>query len=320
MSIIEKAAGKLGQLEKTEKPTQPVASPSIIEKASQKAEVEMAAPLSAQPKFFPDSEHPAEQVQPRKADRMVQPPLRGTKLQSDMAEIDLDRLRQLGGVTPNEEKTQIGEEFRIIKRPLIMNAFNREAGKTNNNLIMVTSALVGEGKSFCAVNLAISIAMEMDHTVLLVDADVARPSLPKYLGVSNETGLMDVLLDKSLDLSDVMRRTNIEKLSILTSGRKSRHATELLASQSMSDLLTEIAQRYNDRIVIFDSPPLLLTSESRVLATQMGQIVLVVEGEKTSQKAVKDALRQIESCESINLVYNKANPFSGGDLYGYYYH
>lgn len=320
MSIIEKAAGKLGQLEKTEKPTQPVASPSIIEKASQKAEVEMAAPLSAQPKFSPDSGHPAEPVQPHKADRLVQPPLRGTKLLSDMAEIDLDRLRQLGGVTPNEEKTQIGEEFRIIKRPLIMNAFNREAGKTNNNLIMVTSALVGEGKSFCAVNLAISIAMEMDHTVLLVDADVARPSLPKYLGVSNEKGLMDVLLDKSLDLSDVMRRTNIEKLSILTSGRKSRHATELLASQSMSDLLTEIAQRYNDRIVIFDSPPLLLTSESRVLATQMGQIVLVVEGEKTSQKAVKDALRQIESCESINLVYNKANPFSGGDLYGYYYH
>ncbi len=320
MSIIEKAAGKLGQLDKAEKLAKPAASPSIIEKSVQKSEAETTAPLSTSPKFSAEVERRPEPVFSTKLEDGPRPVLHSEKGQSAMAEIDLDRLRQLGGVTPNEEKTQIGEEFRIIKRPLIMNAFNREDGRTNSNLIMVTSALVGEGKSFCAVNLAISIAMEMDHTVLLVDADVARPSVPRYLGVSNERGLMDILLDKSLDMSDVMRRTNIEKLSILTSGRKSRHATELLASQSMNDLLAEIAQRYNDRIVIFDSPPLLMTSESRVLASRMGQIVLVVEGEKTSQKAVKDALRQIESCESINLVYNKANPFSGGDLYGYYYH
>lgn len=296
MSIIEKAAGKLNQIEKEEK--------TRITKALVSTE------------FDEESEIGQGEV----ANEIDQTPLHGAASQSNLAIIDLARLRQLGIVTPNEEKTQIVEEFRIIKRPLLTNAFKQGAGKINNgNLIMVTSALIGEGKSFCAINLAMSIAMEMDHTVLLVDADVAQPSLPKYLGLKNEKGLLDVLLDDKLELANVMMRTNVEKLSILTAGRKSRHATELLASQSMSDLLTEIAQRYRERIVIFDSPPLLAASEARVLASQMGQIVLVVEAETTPQKTVMEALRQIESCEVINLIYNKARPFPGGDLYGYGY-
>lgn len=297
MSIIEKAAGKLGQIEKEKKArvTQPEISTEF------------------------DRQEP-EIGQREEENKIDQTPLHGAASQSNLATIDLARLRRLGMVTPNEEKTQILEEFRIIKRPLITNAFSQGPRQiSNGNLIMVTSALEGEGKSFCAVNLAMSIAMEMDHTVLLVDADVAQPTIPKYLGLQNERGLLDVLLDDKLKLADVMMRTNVEKLSVLTSGRKSKHATELLASQSMSDLLTEIAHRYRERIVIFDSPPLLLASESRVLASQMGQIVVVVEAETTPQKTVMEALRQIESCEVINLIYNKASPFPGGDFYGYYY-
>lgn len=317
MSIIEKAAGKLEQLDKNVKPT---ASPSIIENASDHVDSEEHHRISQQRKASVDFKRDPEIGLSESTTGIIQTTLQGQSSESRMAMIDLDRLHHLGVVNPIDEKTQIGEEFRIIKRPLITNAFNQNAKRTpNGNLIMVTSALVGEGKSFCAINLAMSIAMEMDHTVMLVDADVARPSVPRYLGIKSERGLMDVLLDSSLDLSAVMMRTNVEKLSVVTAGRKSRHATELLASQNMSDLLMEIAQRYNDRIVIFDSPPLLLTSESRVLASQMGQIVMVVEAEKTSQRTVKDALRQIESCESINLIYNKARPFGGGDLYGYYY-
>lgn len=317
MSIIEKAAGKLEQIEKKVKAA---AGPSIIEKASDKVELEEHhRVLQAQTNISIEFERAPVIGKSESTTGIDQADFHGPRSESNFVMIDLDRLHQLGVVNPMDDKTQIGEEFRIIKRPLITNAFNQDSGRINNgNLIMITSAFVGEGKTFCAINLAMSIAMEMDHTVMLVDADVARPSVPKYLGIKNEKGLMDVLLDKNLDLSDVMMRTNIEKLSILTGGRKSRHATELLASQSMSDLLTEIAQRYNDRIVIFDSPPLLLTSEARVLASQMGQIVLVVEAEKTSQKMVKDALRQIETCESVNLIYNKARPFGGGDLYGYY--
>jgi exopolysaccharide/PEP-CTERM locus tyrosine autokinase len=295
MSIIEKAASKLERAEKAH--------------ITQAPEDRLPAPAPE-----PDAT-PNESVTARDE---VQIPL--TVPKSKQIEIDLAKLRQMGGITPNEEKTQIVEEFRIIKRPLITNAFNPGAGRIRNgNLIMVTSALAGEGKSFCSINLAISIAMEMDHTVLLVDADVARPSLPRYLGVQDDKGLMDVLLDDTLELAEVIHRTNIEKLTLLTAGRKSRHSTELLASQNMSALLKEVAQRYDDRIIIFDSPPLLLTSESHVLASQMGQIVLVVEAETTTQKTVLEALRQIESCDSVNLIFNKARTFPGGDYYGYYY-
>lgn len=249
-----------------------------------------------------------------------QPRKSATATQSKSITLDLDILRKLGGVTPNQEKTQIAEEFRLIKRPLIKNALNHGPGKIQNgNLIMVTSALSGEGKSFCSVNLAMSIAMEMDHTVLLIDADVARPSLPKYLGLRPLKGLLDLLLDDNLEVSDVMMRTNVEKLSILTAGTKSRHSTELLASQGMNKLLTDIGQRYRDRIIIFDSPPLLMTTESQALATQMGQIVMVVEAETTPQKVVLEALRQIESCEVINLIFNKSRYIPNSGYYGSYY-
>ena len=243
----------------------------------------------------------------------------GTRSGSRQVTIDLARLHQLGIITHFDEKSQIAEEFRVIKRPLILDAFNTSGENIkNSNLIMVTSALPGEGKSFCAMNLAMSIAMEMDHTVLLVDADIARPSLPGYLGLKAERGLLDVLIDDSIELSDVIMRTNIDKISLLLSGKKSKHATELLASQSMSNLLTDISRRYHDRIIIFDSPPLLLTTESRVLAAQMGQIVMVVEAETTPQKKIMEALEQIEACNDIKLIYNKSQYFTSRNYYDYY--
>ena len=234
--------------------------------------------------------------------------------------IDLEKLRKLGMVTPDGERTSVAEEFRAIKRPLISRAFEPRTGNSRpGNLIMVTSSLPREGKTFCAINLALSIAMEMDHTVLLVDADVARPSVLECLGLRSDVGLMDVLHDSSVDLPDVLLRTNVESLSILPTGKSHRHATELLASQAMTRLLNDLANRYRDRVIIFDSPPLLLTTESRVLASQMGQIVMVVEAETTTQHAVKNALRQLEGCPNVNLVYNKSRAFLGGSEYGSYY-
>jgi exopolysaccharide/PEP-CTERM locus tyrosine autokinase len=315
VSIIEKAAEKISKEGKTS------TNISIIEKAINKIEEESAASsILATDKTSADSGHEPASARTMHEKSLDQTPLPSTTPVSANGTINLAKLRQMGVITPEVEKTQIAEEFRLIKRPLIKNAFTQGPGAIKNgNLIMVTSALAGEGKSFCAINLAMSIATEMDHTVLLVDADVARPSLPGYLGLKAERGLLDVLLDDKLELADVMLKTNVEKLSVLLAGRKNRHATELLASQSMSDLLNEIAERYSDRIVIFDSPPLLLTSEAHVLASQMGQIVLVVAAEKTPQQAVKEALRQIESCDVVNLIYNKASSFPGGEYYGYYY-
>ena len=243
------------------------------------------------------------------------------KVSTRRVELDLARMRELGMVTAAGGRTSLLEDFRIIKRPLLQRAFNERAqGDKPGNLIMVTSSLPGEGKTYTAINLAMSIAMELDHTVLLVDADVARPSVLRTLGLPPQRGLMDILVDDKLDMADVMLRTNVDTLSILPAGTSTPRATELLASSTMSNLVNEIANRYPDRIVIFDSPPLLLTSESRVLASHMGQIVMVVEAQTTTQHAVKEALSQLEGFNNVNLIYNKTRDLPGiEETYDYHY-
>ncbi len=237
---------------------------------------------------------------------------------SKTVNIDLQRLREGGMIAPDGDKTPLAEEFRVIKRPLLKNAFGSGASIRNGNLIMVTSAFPREGKSFCAINLAMSIAMERDRTVLLVDADVARPSIPQKFGIAPDVGLMDVLLDSHVSLSDAIVRTNVNKLALLPAGRPHRQATELLASEAMFNLLAELSERYSDRIVIFDSPPLLVTTEARTLAANMGQIVMVVESDNTTHEALREALATIESCDVVGMVLNKGRRSNPGDSYGYY--
>jgi receptor protein-tyrosine kinase len=185
--------------------------------------------------------------------------------------------------------------------------------------------LPGEGKTFCTINLAISIAMEMDRTVLLVDADVARPSITTALGIKAETekGLMDVLLDRRIELTDVLCKTDIGKLSVLPAGTRHARATEVLASDRMRELLEEMAERYQDRVIIFDSPPLLAASEACALASRMGQILVVVEAGRTTERALKDALSRIESSNVLGVLLNKGGApgagYYGGYGYGYGY-
>jgi exopolysaccharide/PEP-CTERM locus tyrosine autokinase len=246
------------------------------------------------------------------------------KKEPSKVELDLTVLAASGVMTPDAPRSALAEEFRVIKRPLLHNAFRRSGtAAPNANLIIVTSALPGEGKSFTAANLAMSIAMERERTVLLVDADVARPSLPKMLGLSTSAGLLDVLVDKSLDVGDVLIKTNIETFSVLSSGTPHPHATELLASDAMSRLLQEMAQRYSDRLIIFDSPPLLLTTEARVLASHMGQVVMVVQAERTAHSDVMHALSTVESVPLKFMVLNKARAGSSHNYRyqnGYYAH
>ena len=233
--------------------------------------------------------------------------------------LDLDRLMRAGYVTPNAPRSSIADQYRVIKRPLLANATGKGAVPVvNGNLIMVTSALPGEGKSFTAVNLAMSLATELDYRVLLVDADVARPSLRRVFDLPAGPGLMDVLVKPEVKMSDVLLRTNIDKLSLLLSGTPHPRATELLASDAMTRLLEEMAQRYPDRIIIFDSPPLLPTTEARVLAAHMGQVVVVVQAEKTLQSDLRHALATIESCPVKLMLLNQARGI-GKDVYGYGY-
>jgi exopolysaccharide/PEP-CTERM locus tyrosine autokinase len=240
-------------------------------------------------------------------------------LLSRRVEIDLEALAQAGIVSPNAPRSQIADQYRVIKRPLISNAMGKGASViAHGNLIMVTSALPGEGKTFTAINLAMSIATELDNTVMLVDADVARPCVMETLGLPEGPGLLDLALDESRDMSSVLLKTNIDKLTILPTGTPHARATELLASDATIRLLDEMATRYPDRIIIFDSPPLLLTTEARVLAGHMGQVVVVVQAEKTLQSEVRHALATIEACPVKLMLLNQARTVSkGGYGYGY---
>ena len=252
--------------------------------------------------------------------RMPAPEVRMGEPMSRIIEIDLKRLHNAGMVTPDHPRSTIAEEYRVIKRPLLKNASLKSPSRVKDgNLIMVTSALPGEGKSFTALNLAMSMAMELDHTVLLVDADVSKPSVLRNLGLPPERGLMDVLLDPDMVLPDVLLRTNIEKLAILPAGNTSQRATEVLASEGMNRLLEEMANRYSDRIIVFDSPPLLVTTEARALAAHMGQIVLVVEAERTTHSAIKQAVSMIDSCPVKMTLLNKSATQGPAGYYGYGY-
>jgi exopolysaccharide/PEP-CTERM locus tyrosine autokinase len=234
----------------------------------------------------------------------------GTAAAEDVAaqyvELNLERLGAIGMVVPNGASTPIAEEYRLIKRPLVQNMSGQaESTLEHPNLIMVTSALPGEGKTFTAINLAMSMVMEMDHTVLLVDADIPKPSLQRVFDIDVDRGLIDVLLGDA-DLSDVLLTTNVPKLRLLPAGRPHSHSVELLASEAMRNLLRHISERYPDRIVIFDCPPLLVTSEAGILADLMSQIVLVVEANETPQEAVKEALSQLDESKYVGLVLNKS--------------
>lgn len=265
------------------------------------------------------------QATPRMAEPAATPPapreLRSSSgRRSREVEIDFDRIMERGLLTPNAAQSRLANELRVIKRPLINNCLGKGATPVKNaRRIMVTSALPGEGKSFISMNLALSIAMEKDSTVLLLEGDPTRPALAEMLGIPPARGLMDLLVDPRLDVADVMIRTNLGRLSFIPAGTRQENATELLASTVMEELVEQLYERYPDRILIFDSPPLLAAPEPRVLAQHMGQIVYVVEAEQTSQSTVQEAIATVEACPVVMAVLNKSAFREEGYYYSYYY-
>ena len=234
--------------------------------------------------------------------------------------IDQNALRAAGLLPPEQQDKALAEQYRRIKRPLIASALGRGTQRlAHGNLIMLASAMPGEGKTFTSLNLAFSMTLEEDTRVLLVDADVAKPHISKLLGVESEPGLLDALRDAKLDVESLILQTNVPGLSVLPAGKQSENATELLASIRMQDLFSRMSERDPLRIVLFDSPPLLLTTESLALAQALGQIVLVVCAEKTPQKVILDALGSLGQAKPISLVLNQSvrKPHSG---YYYKYH
>ena len=206
-------------------------------------------------------------------------------------EIDFEALRREGYLAPQDHERVIGRQYREIKRPLIAHAFGKRATQIpDGHIIMVGSALAGEGKTFCALNLALSMAQEKDHSVLLVDADVARPRTSEMLGLKDCNGLLDLLDGDDVSTNESIVTTNIPRLRILPAGNPRQYATELLASARMESVLSYLSSTSAGQIILLDSPPFLQTSEAKVLASLVGQVVMVVKAEETSQESVLAAL------------------------------
>jgi protein-tyrosine kinase len=239
--------------------------------------------------------------------------------------ISLEDLIEAGLLAPLHDAGSVAVEFRRMKRPLIVNASrgNSKPGEHMNS-IMLASPLPGAGKTFCSVNLAVSISLERELNVVLVDADVPKPHITREFGLTDSPGLIDLLLDETLDVGSALVRTDLNDIQVLPAGRRHPQATELLASERMSRVVHELAVRYPDRIILVDSPPLLVTSEAQVLATQVGQIVLIVEAGQTSQQVLVQAVEQLDESKAITLILNKARRwqpdsyYSGEYSYGEY--
>lgn len=241
---------------------------------------------------------------------------------SDKAALHIDRqaLREAGLIAPEYHEQLLANQYREIKRPLIAHAFGKRATRVpDGNLIMVTSALAGEGKTFTSINLAFSMALERDHQVLLVDADVAKPHMSETFGAKDVPGLLDALEDSTLAVESLILPTDVPGFSVLPAGQPRVHATELLASAGMERLVATLSSLSDGQIVVFDSPPLLETSEAKIIAGVAGQIVMVVRAEETSHEAVEMALSSIGGDKAVNLVLNQVRSTGKKYQYGYGY-
>ena len=229
-------------------------------------------------------------------------------------------LRAAGLLPPEEDANLLSRQYRKIKHPLVAQAIGQGVPcAPKGYLIMIASAMAGEGKSFTAINLALSLAMEKDLTVLLVDADVAKPQLSHVLGVGESPGLLDALRDPHLRVESLIRATDIPTLSFLPAGQGSDEATELLSSARMEQLAERLGRHDSRRIVVFDSPPLLQTTESPALARAMGQIVVVVRAELTPQPVLLDALQSLDGHPAVSLVLNQSTRSATSAYYYYGY-
>lgn len=235
--------------------------------------------------------------------------------------IDRKHLRDQGLIEPEGPVTALLEEFRIIKRQLLLTAAEGRAGHgaPRADRILVCSALPGEGKTFCSVNLALSLAAEKDTEVLLVDADFAKPSVLSTLGLPKGKGLLDALADPRLAVEDCIMGTDIPGLFVLPAGDATGADTELLASARTVQVLDRLTSKTRGRIVIFDSSPVLAASPASALALHVGQALVVVRADMTGEAALRDAVGLLSGCEDIKLLLNAVHFSPSGRRFGTYY-
>lgn len=239
------------------------------------------------------------------------------ELPNRIVNIDKPALRALELMPPAAFERQIASQYQHVKRPLVAAAMGKSATPVpNGHIIMLASALPGEGKTFTSINLALSMALERDMEVLLVDADVAKPHLTRLFDLQAERGLLDLLGDSTLHPDSFILPTDVRGLSLLPAGKQSANATEMLSSKRMEQVVS-ILGASRGRIVLFDSPPLLLSTESRAIVEVVGQVVMVVRAEFTSRSAVNDALDLIGENKPVSLILNQSEAAPSSGYYGY---
>lgn len=286
---------------------------SVVEKAIRKLQEQKRlagepAPAAEPPAQTPPA-HPAPPVHALEGEQPRQPAI----------VLERGALRAAGLLPPEEEMSVLARQYRKIKHPLVARAIGRgEPAVPKGYLIMIASAMTGEGKTFTTLNLALSLALEKDLRVLLVDGDVAKPQLTQVLGLSGAPGLLDALREPQLDVESLVRPTDMPALSFLPAGVGNEEATELLASARMERTAALLGQQ-GRRIVVFDSPPLLQTTESAELAQMAGQVVVVVRAEVTPQPVLLDALKSLEGHPSVSLVLNQSPRAATSEYYYYGY-
>ncbi|WP_373276470.1 AAA family ATPase [Sphingomonas kyungheensis] len=251
---------------------------------------------------------------------------------TDIAAIDRGMLAEAGMIVPGAPVGPLAEEFRLIKRQLLItreriaragrdDAADADAlsSRDRARTALICSARPGDGKTFCAVNLALSMAAERDTEVLLIDADFAKPDVLAQLGLAEQPGLLDALADGEIDVESLVIRTDVGGLSILPAGTKTASDTELLASARTREVLARLLAANPRRILIFDSPPALAASPAAVLAMLVGQVVLVVRADRTPESELREAVQRLDGCDEIALVLNAVSFVPGGHRYGTYY-
>lgn len=240
---------------------------------------------------------------------------------SNVATISRERLAAKNFIVPDGPVTGLSEEFRIVKRQLLLAARGGKGIEAieHGERILICSAHPNEGKTFCAINLALSMASEKDNRVLLVDADFAKPSVLSTLGIESGPGFMDALADPSCDAESFIIETDIQGLSILPAGAQTNSDTEYLAASRTAAVIDKLTRNDPSRIIIFDSPPALAASPASVLALHVGQILMVVQADETTDSALRDALSLLSGCDHVQLLLNRAKFSPTGRQFGNYY-
>ena len=236
----------------------------------------------------------------------------------EVVELDVVQLRMRGYMPAEEAMSEMMHQFRRLKRPLVVNALQRDAGTAlSSRIIAVASAVAGEGKSFTSLNLAMSLAIERDFNVLLIDGDIARGALTSALGLGDQQGLLDLLSDGDRAIESCVRRTSLDGLYVLPCGKWRDNAPELLGSTRLKRMLSDVTARYPGCLVVCDTAPVMLTNEGAVFLSIAGQVVFIVSSGSTPRQSVIDSLALIPSDRAVSMVLNK---FSGPVDSGYQYY